>query len=104
MSAEEMARRCEVWKRAVAEHGEQKEQLRRDGLLVKYAGKKLLLKWFLDTQDPEVLLQELCTQEHAPSSQVRHQAHCQCHQIIQSDDDDREWVDTESLHDYFEDI
>jgi hypothetical protein len=47
MSAEEMARRHEVWKRAVAEHGEQKEQLRRDGLLVKYAGKKLLLNTFL---------------------------------------------------------
>src|SRR5258706_12401818 len=54
-------------------------------MLVKYAGKQLLLKHFLDAQDPEVLLQELQTQEHAPSSPVCHQTRHQCCQIAQAD-------------------
>ena len=90
-----------MWKRAVAEHSERKEQLKRDGLLVKYAGKPPLLKCFLDAQDPNILLQELRTQEHAPSSPARHQTRRKCRQIAQLDEDDGEWVDTDSLHSDF---
>ena len=73
MSQDEKARRQEVWKQAVAEHSERSKQLKRDGLLVKYAGKPPLLKCFLDAQDPKILLQRLRTQEHAPSSSAHHQ-------------------------------
>lgn len=102
MSQDEKARRREVWKRAVAEHSQRKEKLKMDGILVKYAGKRPLLKCFLDAQDPEILLQELRTQEHASSSPARHQTRCQCHQIAQLDEDDEEWVDTDSVHDDLE--
>ena len=98
MSREEKARRHELWKRAESEYNERRAQLKNDGMPVKYAGKKPLLKDFLNAQDPKVLLQELRTQDQASSSPAHPRTRHQHRQIAQSDEDDEEWVDTESLN------
>jgi len=44
MSTEEKDRRSKIWKIAEAEYNERKAEMKRNGMLVKHAGKKLLLR------------------------------------------------------------
>jgi len=44
--------------------------MKRTGMLVKHAGKELLLRWFNEANDPETLLQELRNSNQASSPQL----------------------------------
>ena len=84
-STEEEERQSKIWKIAEAEYNEQKAEMKRNGMSLKNAGKKPLLRWFNDTNDPETLLQELRNSNQASSPPAPHQT-CQCHEIFISDE------------------
>ena len=90
LSPEEKDRRCELWKIAEREFKDQRDQLKSDGMPVKYAGKKPLLRWFNEANDPEALLQDIQNLNQAFSCQAPHQTCCQhCKTIIYSEQ--RNW-------------
>jgi len=63
-----------------------------NGMLVKHAGKKLLLRWFNEDNDAETLLQELRNSYQASSPLAPCQTH-QFHETIISDKSIGEWSD-----------
>jgi len=71
--------------------------MKRNGMLVKHAGKKLLLRWFNEANDPETLLQELRNPNQASSSPALRQTH-QCHEAFISDESNGEWSDEDGQH------
>jgi len=66
--------------------------MKRNGMLVKHAGKKLLLRWFNEANYPETLLQELRNSNQASSSPAPCQTR-QCHKTFISDESIGEWSD-----------
>src|SRR5260221_9084418 len=59
LSPEEKDRRHKLWEIAEREFKDRKDQLKSDGMPVKYAGEKPLLRWFYEANDPEALLQAI---------------------------------------------
>ena len=55
--------------------------MKRNGMPLKHAGKKPLLRWFNEANDPETLLQELRNSNQASSPPAPHQT-CQCHKDV----------------------
>jgi len=71
--------------------------MKRNGMLVKHAGKKLLPRWFNEANDPETLLQELRNSNQASSPPAPHQTR-QCHETFISDESIGEWSDEDGQH------
>jgi len=92
MSTEEKDIRIKIQKIAEGEYNERKAEMKRNGMLVKHAGKKLLLRWFNEANYPETLLQELRNSNQAPSPLAPCQTH-QCHKTFISDESIGEWSD-----------
>jgi hypothetical protein len=97
MSPEEKDRRCKIWKIAEAEYSERKSQLKRDGMPVKYAGEKPLLRWFNEANDPDALLQDLRRPNQAFSAPTPIQTRRQRCERLFSEEDDGEWTDEDGL-------
>jgi len=98
MSPEEKDRRCKIWKIAEAEYTERKAQLKSNGVSLKFAGSKPLLRWFNEANDPEALLQDLQNSYQASSPPAPHRT---CHQhckAIFNEEDDGEWTDENGQH------
>jgi len=92
MSTEEKDRRSKIWKISEAEYNERKAEMKRNGMLVKHAGKKLLLRWFNEANYPETLLQEPRNSNKASSPPAPCQTR-QCHKTFISDESIGEWSD-----------
>jgi len=81
MNTEEKDRRSKIWKIAEAEYNERKAEMKRNGMLVKHAGKKLLLRWFNEANYPETLFQEHRNSNKASSPPAPCQTR-QCHKTF----------------------
>jgi len=97
MSTEEKDIQNKIWKIAEGEYNEQKAEIKRNGMLVKHAGKKLLLRWFNEANYPETLLQELRNSNQASSPLAPCQTH-QCHKTFISDESIGEWSNEDGQH------
>ena len=93
MSLEEKDRRHKIWKIAEAEYAERKAQLKSSGVSAKFAGGKPLLRWFIEANDPEALLEDLQNPNGAFSPPAPHHTRRQCHETIIYEEDDGEWSD-----------
>ena len=93
ITPEEKDRRRNIWKIAIAEYAERKAQLKSNGVSAKFAGGKPLLRWFIEANDPEALLEDLQNPNGAFSPPAPRQTRRQCHETVIYEEDDGEWSD-----------
>ena len=93
LSPEEKDRRRELWKIAEREFKDRRDQLKSDGMPVKYAGEKPLLRWFNEANDPEALLQDIQNSNQAFPPQAPRQTRRQRCKTIIYEEDTGEWTD-----------
>ena len=67
--------------------------MKSSGISTKFAGGKPLLRWFIEADDPETLLEDLQNPNGAFSPPAPHQTRRQCHETIIDEEDDGEWSD-----------
>jgi len=69
-----------------------------NGISTKFAGGKPLLRWFIEADDPETLLEDLQNPNGAFSPPAPNQTRRQCCETIMYEEDDREWSDENGEH------